>query len=194
MKPELVTNRPSVTQIESEIDRIKTAGALRTAALKAMSTLIVFAAAAVLISTLLINVISVQQNSMSPTIQDGDTLIFIKGGNVNRGDIIAFHHNNQVLIKRVIAAAGELVDIDRDGIVSVNGERLTESYLNMNSRGECTIDFPFHVPENQFFVMGDNRAASLDSRLSVIGTIHKDRIVGKAVGRIWPLQKRRHGS
>jgi len=181
--------RPTCQQIERELRRRELAAEARRSILKAANILLVFAAAAVLTATLLFPTVQVQRGSMAPTLRDGEQLILIAVGRVGRGDIIVFRLGNQTLIKRVIATAGETVDIDAQGAVHINGERLNEPYLQGINLGECDIEFPFQVPDNQFFVMGDNRAASLDSRLGDFGTIHRDEIIGKAILRIWPLTR-----
>ena len=178
--------RPASEQINREIRRRELTVEVRKAVIKAFRTLIVFAAAAVLLATLLFPTVQVQRGSMSPTLRDGEYLILITVGKIKKGDIVAFHLGNQTLLKRVIAAPGESVNIEADGEVYVNGELLDEPYLQNHSFGECDIEFPFQVQDNQFFVMGDNRAASMDSRLSDFGTAHRDVIIGKTILRIWP--------
>ena len=150
-------------------------------------TLLTFAAVAVLVLTLWLPVLRLRQTSMSPTLTDGNVLIFMKTGSINRGDIIAFNCGGQELVKRVIARAGDWVDIGQDGTVLLNGEPLSEPYVTEPSFGECDITLPFQVPDGQFFVMGDHRSVSLDSRSSEIGTVSKAQIIGKLICRVWPL-------
>ena len=182
-------SRPTSEQLKREINRIKLRKDTRRAIWGAIRTLINFAAAAVLISTLLLPVLQIQMGSMSPTLQDGEILIFETVGGINRGDIIAFRYNNQVLIKRVIATAGDKIDIAEDGAVTLNGAPLSEPYVSQPDIGECTIELPLIVPRGQFFVMGDHRATSLDSRSADIGLISKEQIMGKVLLRVWPLTK-----
>jgi len=176
-------------QIERELRRRELAKEVRGSIAKAVKTLIVFAAAAVLLATLLFPTVQVLRGSMSPTLRDGEQIILIKIGRIKRGDIIAFHLGNQTLLKRVIATAGESVNINADGSVYVNGTLLEEPYLQTKTLGDCDIQLPIQVPDKQFFVMGDNRAASMDSRLVEFGTIHQDEIIGKTIIRIWPLDR-----
>lgn len=182
-------DRPSSEQIDREVRRRVLAAEVRRSLFIALRTLIVFAAAAVLLAILLFPTIQVQRGSMSPTLYDGEYLILITVGKIKRGDIVAFHLGNQTLLKRVIATSGELINIEADGTVYVNSELLDEPYLQNRSFGECDIEFPFQVQDNQFFVMGDNRAASLDSRFVDFGTVHQGDIIGKTILRIWPLTR-----
>ncbi|MBR4121709.1 MAG: signal peptidase I, partial [Erysipelotrichaceae bacterium] len=107
---------------------------------------------------------------------------------VKRGDIIAFYYNNKILIKRVVGISGEWVDIDRNGVVTINGKLLDEPYVTDKALGECNIKLPYQVPENRVFVMGDHRSVSVDSRSAEIGCIPEEQIVGKLIFRVWPLK------
>ena len=181
--------RPSIEQLDEEIRRRKIVREYRRAIFGAIRALVIFAAAAVLLSTIWFPVMQVQKSSMTPTLHDGEALIFFKTDKVKKGEIVAFHNNNQILIKRVIAVSGEMVDIDPDGLVFINGVRLEEPYLAGASLGECDIGLPCLVPAGEFFVMGDNRTLSLDSRNSGIGTVSQNQVAGKALFRIWPLPR-----
>jgi len=183
------SSRPTAEQFGKELKRRVDEMEFRKIIISAAQTLAAFAAVAVLLSTLLLPVFSVHKNSMTPTLLDGELLIFSTVGEIKRGDIIAFHYNNQVLIKRVIATAGESVDINEDGVVYINEAPLSEPYINSQSLGECDLELPLMVPERQYFVMGDNRYISTDSRVGAIGTINSEHIVGKAILRIWPIPK-----
>jgi len=118
---------------------------------------------------------------------EGELLVILTTGEVERGDIIALHHNDKLLLKRVIAIDGDWIDIDEDGIVIINDKQIPEPYLSELSRGSVTIALPLQVPPNQFFVMGDSRETSLDSRQKDIGTIHEEKVIGKAIVRVWPF-------
>ncbi len=134
-------------------------------------------------------VFHIRQSSMTPTLQNGETLVFVATTDINTGDIVAFRHDESTLIKRVIAGPGDLLDINASGAVSVNGVVLDEPYVDSQSLGQCDIALPFRVAEGEYFVMGDNRAESLDSRYTGIGTVSKDQIEGMAFLRIWPLDR-----
>lgn len=118
---------------------------------------------------------------MEPALQGGQTLVILKKQEVQEGDIIAFYYNNQVLVRRVICEGGKQLEMKQDGTVLVNGATLDEPYIPEHSMGQCNIQFPYQVQMGTVFVMGDNRTAALDSRLSEIGTIPVDRIIGKVI-------------
>lgn len=151
--------------------------------------IVTIAAAAILAANLWLPVLQVYGNSMSPTLRTGDVLLCIKTDTLAQGDITAFYHNNKLLIKRVVGCGGDLVDLDEEGIVSVNEIVLSEPYISDPARGQTETDFPCRIPQGSFFVMGDCRATSLDSRSETIGCIPKDRILGKVLFRIWPLNR-----
>lgn len=150
-------------------------------------SLIVVAAAAVLVAVLVLPVLQISGTSMTETLQDGDIVVAVNSKNFTSGDVIAFYYNNNTLVKRVIANAGDWVDIDEAGNVTVNETPLEEPYVSERALGECDIEFPYQVPDGKCFVMGDHRATSIDSRNTAVGCVEKDRIVGRIVFRVWPL-------
>ena len=178
---------PSSAQLESELNRIKYksrfAGALRST----IFTLITVAAVAVLVAILLLPVLRIYGNSMTPTLSEGEIVVSVKGSRFETGDVVAFYYNNKILIKRVIAQSGDWVDIDQDGTVYVNNIKIDEPYVTEPAFGECDIKLPYQVPENRIFVMGDHRSVSVDSRSSSIGCVSEEQIVGKIVFRVWPF-------
>lgn len=146
------------------------------------------AALSVLVATLLLPVLQIYGTSMTPTLTEGDIVLSVKSNNFKRGDIIAFYYNNKILVKRVIAGPSEWVNMDEDGRVYVNDNLLEEKYIDEFYYGECDIEFPYQVPGDSYFVMGDHRETSLDSRNSLIGPISNENIVGKIIFTIWPLK------
>ena len=136
---------------------------------------------------------TVPTGSMIPTINKGDWLFTLRmynpEENIQRGDILVFESDElgETLIKRVIGLPGDIISLDENGVVTVNGTVLDEPYVDELALGECDIKFPYQVPENRYFVLGDHRATSIDSRSSVIGCVEKNQIVGKVFIRVWPL-------
>ena len=182
-----VSSAPTVAQLEQELSRETYRRRYNRVLRSTIYTLITVAAVAVLVATLFLPVLRIYGTSMTPTTTDGDIVVSVKGGSFERGDIIAFWFNNKILVKRVIAQAGEWVDIDEAGNVSINGEPLDEPYLTEKALGECDIELPYQVPDGRLFVMGDHRSTSSDSRSSAVGCVAEEQIVGKLVFRVWPL-------
>ena len=178
---------PTVAQLEQELKRETYRRRYNRVLRSTIYTLITVAAVVVLVATLFLPVLRIYGTSMTPTTTDGDIVVSVKGGSFERGDIIAFWFNNKILVKRVIAQAGEWVDIDEAGNVSINGEPLDEPYLTEKALGECDIELPYQVPDGRLFVMGDHRSTSSDSRSSAVGCVAEEQIVGKLVFRVWPL-------
>lgn len=157
--------------------------------LQTICTLIVVAAVAVLVATLWMPVLRIYGTSMAPTLENGNIVVSVKQSEFQPGDIIAFYYNNKILIKRVIAGPGDWVNIDEDGTVYVNDEKLEEPYLTEQAFGECDIELPYQVPENRLFVMGDHRSVSIDSRTMSVGCVAEEQIVGKLVFCVWPFSE-----
>ena len=133
-------------------------------------------------------VLQIYGSSMSPTVEEGEIVVSLKGPELRQGEIIAFYYNNKILVKRIIAGPGQWVDMDEDGSVRVDGELLAEPYLSEKALGQCDIDFPYQVPDERWFVMGDHRATSVDSRTTAIGCVAEEQIVGRIVFRVWPFR------
>jgi signal peptidase I len=178
---------PSLELLEAELKkeqyRSRYGKVLRSTAF----SLVVVAAAAVLIAVLVLPVLQISGSSMTDTLQDGDVVVSISTTDYQTGDIIAFYYNNNILVKRVIATAGDWVDIDEEGNVYVNGDLLDEPYVTEKALGDCNIDLPYQVPDGRCFVMGDHRATSIDSRNTAVGCVSSDMMVGKILFRVWPL-------
>lgn len=150
-------------------------------------TLIVVAAFAVLVATLWMPVLQIYGSSMSPTLEEGQIVVSVKGSEFKQGDLVAFYIGNKLLVKRVIAGPADMVVIESDGTTFVNEEKLDEPYLSEKAFGECDLEFPYQVPDSRYFLMGDHRATSVDSRSSVVGCVAEEQIVGKIVFCVWPL-------
>ncbi len=181
------TSLPTAEQLDMERRRLRYKRRYNRTLRSTVAILIVVAALAVLAATLWMPVLRVYGSSMAPTLHNGEILISVKTKDFSSGDIIAFYHGNKLLIKRYIAGSADYVNIDEDGAVSVNGTLLDEPYLAEKAYGEADIEFPYQVPDQRYFVMGDNRSVSIDSRSSIVGCIAGDQIVGKVVFRVWPL-------
>ncbi len=189
MKKNKNISTPTLRQIETELRKEEYRSSRKRILRGSISTLIVIAAATVLISTFLLPVLRIYGTSMTPALDAGDIVVTIRSGSYNRGDVIAFYYNNKVLIKRIIGLPGEWVDIDENGNVSVDGEILEEPYLTEKSQGEYDIELPYQVPDGRYFIMGDHRQVSSDSRNSAVGCVSEEQIVGKLIFRVWPFSK-----
>ncbi|MCD8241753.1 MAG: signal peptidase I [Lachnospiraceae bacterium] len=180
---------PSEKAVAAERARLQYQKKFRRTLRTTVYALVVVAAAAVLVATMFLPVLQVSGSSMEPTLSDGDIIVLVKSGDFETGDLVGFYYQNKLLLKRVIAGPGDTVDIDKEGNVYVNEELIDEPYLAEKALGETDRDYPVQVPEGRYFVMGDNRTTSIDSRSSAIGYIETDQIVGKVVFRIWPLDR-----
>ena len=183
---------PTKTQVETERKRYRRQKAYNKALGGTVYVLTIVAAVAVLIATLILPVIQIEGTSMEPTLYNGDIVLLMKTTRFERGDLCGFTWNNKLLIKRVIGVPGDWIEIDTDGTVYRNGEKLEEPYVQQKAFGECDLEFPFQVPAEQYFVVGDMRESSVDSRNSLIGCIPKDQIVGKVFFRVWPFKSIRY--
>ncbi|MBR6562398.1 MAG: signal peptidase I [Clostridia bacterium] len=179
---------PSVDAMKSELDRIRYRKRYATVIKHTVYALVAVAAAAVLVATLWLPVLRIQGGSMNPTLFDKDIVVSAKSGDCARGDVIAFYYNNKILVKRVIALPGDWIDIDGDGFVYVNNVRLDEPYVSERALGDCDIELPYQIPAAKYFVMGDHRSTSVDSRNTALGCVSEEQIVGRILFRVWPTK------
>lgn len=178
-----------IKELRQELRRVKYNNKFAATLFNTIGTLVVVAAAAILVANLWLPILKVTGTSMSPTLQEGQVLMASKGHDFKTGDVIAFYYNNKILVKRVIAMPGDWVNISDDGTVYVNDIAIDEPYLKEKALGDCNIELPYQVPESKIFVMGDNRSVSLDSRNTAIGCVSEEQVVGKITFAIWPLSK-----
>ena len=180
---------PSLKEIQSERKRIRRGTYYRQAFRGTVSVLLVVAAIAVLITTLFLPILQISGDSMSPTLEHDEIVVLMKTKKFDRGNLIGFYYQGKILLKRVIACPEDEVVVDVDGNVYVNGEILEEPYVTDKGLGDCDLEFPYRVPGTSYFVMGDKRSNSVDSRNSGIGAISRDDIIGKVFIRVWPLSE-----
>jgi len=180
---------PSLPEIQRERKRIRRKDYYRQSLRSTISVLVVVAAIAVLVATLFLPILQISGDSMSPTLEHDEIVILVKTKEFNRGDLIGFYYQGKILLKRVIALPDEEVAIDAEGNVYVNGEVLEEPYVTDKGLGDCDLEFPYKVPGTGYFVLGDQRSNSVDSRNSVIGAISQDDIIGKVFIRVWPFSR-----
>ena len=189
MKKSQTVSVPSVEQLNTELNRINHRSRFRKLLRSTIYTLIVVSAVAVLVAVLFLPVLRIYGSSMTPTLNEGEIVISIKGADIDHGDVVGVYFGSKLLIKRCIALEHEWVNIDEDGNVYVEGELIDEPYLTEKAFGECNLELPYQVPDGSIFVMGDHRETSIDSRNTSVGCIDTENVVGKIVFRVWPLSE-----
>lgn len=188
MKKKQTPPIPPLEELEAELKRMKYNKRYGSVLRSTVYALIIVAAVAILIAVLVFPVLRIHGSSMTPNLYDGNLVVCLKNSKYEVGDSIAFYYNNKILVKRVIARSGEWVDIDANGYVYVNGEKLEEPYVQDHALGECDIELPYQVPDGRVFVMGDHRSVSVDSRSTSVGCVSDEQIVGRLLFRVWPFK------
>lgn len=180
---------PTIEQLKNELNRERYKRRYFLVIRSTVYSLITVAAVAVLVATLWLPVLQIYGHSMAPTLSEGEIVVTVKNSDFKPGDVVAFYYNNKILVKRVIGNPGDWIEVDEDGRVRVNQILLEEPYVQEYALGECDIEMPYQVPDGRIFVMGDNRATSVDSRSTTVGCISEEEIVGKIVFVVWPMEQ-----
>ena len=189
MKRRWITEVADIDQLKQELARERYKRRYRNVLRSTVFTMTVVAAIAVLVATIFMPVLRIYGKSMTPTLNEGEIVVSVKGSDFSRGSVVGLYVGNKLLVKRVIAGPGQWVNIARDGTVTVDGKELKEPYLTEKAYGDVNIDLPYQVPDGRYFVMGDHRSTSQDSRNLTVGCIAEEQIVGRIVFRIWPLKR-----
>ena len=187
MKKTGVDMSVSDQQLEKELKREIMKKKSQKRFMRMISSILFVAAIFALITVIWVPFYQITGKSMEPTLEQGQIVVALRTSNIGTGDIVAMYYENQILIKRVIGMSGDQIMLDEQGFLSVNGILLDEKYLSNIVRMTTDLTYPYIVPDGQYFVMGDNREKSMDSRMSQFGCITEDKIAGKLFFRIWPL-------
>ena len=189
MKNQVKRELPSVEDLRKELKREQYKSRYRSVIRSTMGTLAVVAALSILIATLWMPVLQIYGNSMTPTLEEGQIVISLKDSDFQQGDLVAFYLGNKLLVKRVIAGPGDWVEITPEGQVYLNGSALEEPYVQELALGQCDLEFPYQIPDERYFLLGDHRETSVDSRSSVVGCVAMEQIVGRIVFSVWPMAR-----
>ena len=189
MKNIEIKELPSVEALRKELKREQYKSRYRSVIRSTIGTLAVVAALSILIATLWMPVLQIYGNSMTPTLEEGQIVVSLKESDFQQGDLVAFYLGNKLLVKRVIAGPGDWVEITQEGYVYLNGTLLEEPYVKELALGQCDIEFPYQIPDERYFLLGDHRETSVDSRSSVVGCVAMEQIVGRIVFSVWPMER-----
>ncbi len=175
---------PTIEETERELIRIKYKKRYLRVFRNTIFALVIVAAAALLFSSYFMPVVKVTGNGMAETLEKGDIVFLWSEGTVDNGDVIACYAGNQLTVRRVIGVAGDIIDIDDEGNVILNGEVLRETYAVNKDSGAGDETYPITVPRGKYFVLSDDRENNYDSRLTSVGMIDEDETLGKAFLRV----------
>lgn len=178
----------TIDNLKAEIHRVKYKNSFSRLLRSTVYVLIIIVAISSICATLFMPVIEITDSSMKPLLNDGDIVLTVKENKFKTGDIVAFYHGNKILIKRVIGVESDFVNIDKDGIVYVNGKELKENYVKELKKGDSDIKYPVQVSDGSIFVLSDDRDVLTDSRTLNVGQIKTNDIIGKVIFKVWPLK------
>lgn len=179
----------TIDNLKAEIHRVKYKNSFSRLLRSTVYVLIIIVAISSICATLFMPVIEITDSSMKPLLNDGDIVLTVKENKFKTGDIVAFYHGNKILIKRVIGVESDFVNIDKDGIVYVNGKELKENYVKELKKGDSDIKYPVQVSDGSIFVLSDERDVLTDSRTLSVGQIKTNDIIGKVIFKVWPLKE-----
>ena len=178
----------TIDNLNAEIHRVKYKNSFGRLLRSTVYVLIIIVAISSICATLFMPVIEITDSSMKPLLNDGDIVLTVKENKFKTGDIVAFYHGNKILIKRVIGVESDFVNIDKDGIVYVNGKELKENYVKELKKGDSDIKYPVQVSDGSIFVLSDDRDVLTDSRTINVGQIKTSDVIGKIILKVWPLK------
>ncbi len=167
---------PTLSQVKEERRKLDRKAHRRNAFLTFLLSLILTIMSGVMLLLLFLPVLEVSGGSMEPTLRDGDILVLHTQDTIRAGELCGMYAQGRLILKRVIGLPGDVVDMDDTGNVYVNGTELIEPYVSQKSVGTCDLSFPFTVPADSRFVLGDHRETSIDSRSSLIGCIQFNQV------------------
>ena len=171
---------PTLEQLEAELGREKCKRRYKRVLRSTVYTLVVVAAVAVLVATIWMPVLQIYGSSMTPTLNEGDIVLSVKGSGFEPGDLVAFYLGNKILVKRCIAGPGQWVDIDENGNVSVDGRLLEEPYLTEKALGECDITLPIRCRITGISVWGITVPLPWIPGTRKLGVYRKNKSLGKS--------------
>ncbi|MBE6854983.1 MAG: signal peptidase I [Ruminococcus sp.] len=179
---------PSAAQFEHELNRLRNKRNRRNGVGFIIAASLMAGALIILATNLWFPVLRVVGSSMQPLLKNEDIIVCLRTDeHITEGDVIAFYHNDKVLLKRVVGLPGDVIQIDSEGTLYINDVPKFEPYASSLSLEPCDITFPVTVPDDSYFVLGDQRTTSMDSRSSSVGMISEEQIIGKALVRVWPI-------
>ena len=181
--------RPSTELLNREIARFERKESYHKLLRNVLIALVMVVAIIFIATNLWFSVFLIDSSCMNPQLEVDDVVFALVTDNPEVLDIIAFTRDERLLVKRVIATAGDWVNVDTEGVVTVNGKVLVEPNAAEPNLGNGDVDYPYLVPSGTVFVLDDNRLVSEENRNEQIGPVSREQIIGKVVFRVWPLSR-----